>query len=125
MRKYTVLGMTDERTSCDCCGKINLKKTVAMNDNETGTVVYFGVVCATDAKKYKNQSEIDIAKAAIKEAKSNKSWGYDRVAYTQDKRVIELINQNARLRAYEVDKIAAIQKQLHRIIEEFKNCRNY
>ena len=42
------LGNTDEVTSCDCCGKQNLKSTVAIETVEGGTV-YFGVTCAARA----------------------------------------------------------------------------
>jgi hypothetical protein len=42
-----VLGTTDERTECDCCGRTGLKSTVAL-ENE-GEIVYFGVVCAAKA----------------------------------------------------------------------------
>lgn len=39
-----VLGITDERTDCECCGKSGLKKTVALDFD--GLVRYFGVDCA-------------------------------------------------------------------------------
>ena len=43
-----VLGITDERTECECCGKTNLKCTVAIEDSEgTGNIVYFGRDCAS------------------------------------------------------------------------------
>lgn len=42
---YTVLGYTETVTSCDCCGRADLKGTVALQDNETGEINYYGVVC--------------------------------------------------------------------------------
>jgi hypothetical protein len=45
---FKFLGITDEITSCDCCGKTNLKKTVVL-ENESGNVVYYGVDCASQA----------------------------------------------------------------------------
>ncbi len=42
-----LLGVTDERTTCDCCGKTHLKRTVALG-TETG-IVYYGVNCAARA----------------------------------------------------------------------------
>ena len=42
---FKVLGITDEVTTCDCCGKKNLKCTVALED-EAGEVVYYGRDCA-------------------------------------------------------------------------------
>ena len=46
MATYTTLAIVDDVNTCDCCGKSNLKSTVAMRA-EHGEVVYFGSVCAT------------------------------------------------------------------------------
>ena len=43
-----VLGITDDRTDCECCGKTNLKRTVALEFENAG-VRYFGVDCAAMA----------------------------------------------------------------------------
>lgn len=51
MSRYIIQGITDERDSCDCCGKTNLKRTVALSDTETGEDVFFGVICAARAMK--------------------------------------------------------------------------
>lgn len=48
MSGYTILGTTADTTNCDCCGKANLKMTVALRDSE-GEVVYFGRACAARA----------------------------------------------------------------------------
>jgi hypothetical protein len=48
-KQFKVLGTTDERTSCDCCGRANLKATVALEDIETGDIVYFGSACGARA----------------------------------------------------------------------------
>ena len=44
------LGNTDEVTACDCCGRSDLKSTVAL-ETEAGEVVHYGVVCAARALK--------------------------------------------------------------------------
>jgi hypothetical protein len=44
--RYSVIGTTDERNQCDCCGRSDLKRVVAMDDHEAGIVVYFGTTCA-------------------------------------------------------------------------------
>jgi hypothetical protein len=51
MMKYEYLGTTDEVTTCDCCGKTNLKNTVVIRDLDTGEDLYFGVSCAAKALK--------------------------------------------------------------------------
>jgi Cys-tRNA synthase (O-phospho-L-seryl-tRNA:Cys-tRNA synthase) len=45
--RYQILGTTDEVTSCDCCGRTNLKKTVALLVNDFPK--FFGVDCAAAA----------------------------------------------------------------------------
>jgi hypothetical protein len=50
MDSIKYLGTTDEVTVCDCCGKANLKSTVAISIDE-GEPVYFGVTCAARALK--------------------------------------------------------------------------
>jgi hypothetical protein len=49
MRQFQFLGTTDEHTSCDCCGKKDLKSTVAIRNLETGEDLFFGVTCAARA----------------------------------------------------------------------------
>ena len=45
MNTTRYLGTTDEVTTCDCCGKSGLKKTVALCFGE-GDVLHYGVTCA-------------------------------------------------------------------------------
>lgn len=50
---YRVLGTTDDVTTCECCGRADLKGTVALQwtlDGEAmGRPVFFGCVCAARA----------------------------------------------------------------------------
>lgn len=46
--KFKLLGIVDEVTTCDCCGKKNLARTVAL-ETEGGDVVYYGTTCASYA----------------------------------------------------------------------------
>lgn len=48
---YTILGTTDEHSECDCCGRTELKSTVALQPTDGGEPVYFGVTCAARALK--------------------------------------------------------------------------
>lgn len=48
MKKWTIQGVTDEVTSCDCCGRQDLKRTVALL-GEDGDEVFFGTECAAKA----------------------------------------------------------------------------
>ena len=42
---YKILGITDEVTTCDCCGRSNLKCTVGL-ETPDGATVYYGRDCA-------------------------------------------------------------------------------
>jgi hypothetical protein len=79
MKKYTIQGVTDEVDTCDCCGRTDLKRAVALAD-ENGGVSFMGVVCAAAALKLpadevrtgaKNaQLAKDMAMSAAKQAKA-------------------------------------------------------
>lgn len=60
MIKY--LGIETDCHTCDCCGKGNLKKTVALGID--GNVQYYGVVCAGKALGHKTRTPSDV-KAAV------------------------------------------------------------
>lgn len=54
MNRFTIKGITDETTICECCGRAGLKRVVALmpldvDGNEDGPVVYYGTDCAADA----------------------------------------------------------------------------
>lgn len=60
-----LLGTTDETTTCECCGKPNLKKTVVL-ETEDGGEVRYGVDCAAKAllgKKSRSNRNTIIARA--------------------------------------------------------------
>lgn len=42
---FKMLGVTDERDTCELCGKQHLKRCVVL-ENETGGIVYYGTDCA-------------------------------------------------------------------------------
>lgn len=46
---YRVVGIDDEVTTCEHCGKPNLKCTVAMEHEDTGEIVRYGRDCAARA----------------------------------------------------------------------------
>lgn len=47
MRQVRVLGTTDETSTCECCGKTNLKKVVVLEIE--GEIVRYGCDCASKA----------------------------------------------------------------------------
>lgn len=73
MPSFKTLAIVDDVHTCDCCGKTNLKSTVAM-EGEDGEIVHFGSVCATrhsgrDSATIKNEArEAYAAKTAVARA---------------------------------------------------------
>lgn len=53
---FTLVGVSDEHTSCDCCGKAKLKRTVSLRRTCDGEVVHYGVSCAAKALKVKTKT---------------------------------------------------------------------
>jgi hypothetical protein len=48
--RYRILGTCDDVTTCDCCGRTNLKRTVALLVNDFPK--FFGSTCAARAMGY-------------------------------------------------------------------------
>lgn len=73
------LGNCDEVQQCECCGKKNLKATVALSIDD-GDPVYFGVTCAARALKMQAKDvraesrAADRAKAAAAAAAREVAW---------------------------------------------------
>jgi hypothetical protein len=44
--RYQILGTDGDYQGCDRCGKTDLKKTIVIQDTETGNIVRYGVDCA-------------------------------------------------------------------------------
>ncbi len=60
-----IVGHTDEITVCDCCGKKNLKSTVAL-ERADGDIVFYGSDCAGAAvtgRKTRKNGELALIKA--------------------------------------------------------------
>jgi hypothetical protein len=65
--RFRVLGINQDRTFCECCGKQGLNSVVWIEDTESGSIKHFGQVCATKpAKGFDCTKEI---KAAISQVK--------------------------------------------------------
>ena len=50
MKAVKMLGINDEVTTCECCGKTNLKKTVVLSID--GAQVHYGTQCASRAFRF-------------------------------------------------------------------------
>ena len=52
-----ILGLTDAVNTCDCCGRKNLKRTVAI-EAESGDLMHFGTTCASNKHLHLSLGEI-------------------------------------------------------------------
>jgi len=88
-----LLGITDQFNTCDCCGKTDLKCTVAFQQ-EDGTIIYYGRICAT--RWYgKPQNEINSELKSIREQankKANDMWKIDPIRIEMENLLIKLNN---------------------------------
>jgi hypothetical protein len=62
-----ILGFTEEITSCDCCGKYDLKGTFAVDFE--GDVQYYGSVCAFKVHRLAINDQKELKKAYKKRVK--------------------------------------------------------
>ena len=53
-----ILGFTDEITTCDCCGRAELKGTYVMDDNE-GNIFHYGSTCGVNAAGLQSAKELN------------------------------------------------------------------
>src|SRR5688572_10141384 len=60
-----ILAITDETSTCECCGKTNLKKVVVLQ-KEDGSVVRYGTDCAARAQGRKsNAVKVEVETAEL------------------------------------------------------------
>lgn len=64
---YRNLGFTEDVTSCDCCGRIDLKGTYAIEDTQSGGVSYLGCVCAANRMNWSKKEFVTKYKAEERE----------------------------------------------------------
>lgn len=62
VRRFEVLGVNDDESTCQCCGKEGLARVVWIEDNETGEILHFGTTCAkAPAKGFQLDKQINAA----------------------------------------------------------------
>lgn len=64
LKEIKLMGYTTDFNVCDCCGKENLRGTIAILDLAHDVVLHFGTSCAVKADKY---DTLDAYKKAKKE----------------------------------------------------------
>ena len=78
MNTTRFLGITDEVTTCGCCGRANLKRTIALSLDGDSEAVYFGSNCAERALGGRGYSvkgaEITRRAEKVDELKRRAAW---------------------------------------------------
>jgi hypothetical protein len=72
-----LLGTTNDKDTCDCCGRTDLKLTYAIRFDDAGDVRYYGSECASKALRFRANLLPRAAKAAAKREKllaSHAAW---------------------------------------------------
>lgn len=83
-RRFRIKAICDDVSSCECCGKTGLKRTVAIEDSESGEIRYFGTTCAMQPVKGFGIEKAEMARSmsAFKTAQSN-LWSKARRIYRE------------------------------------------
>lgn len=68
----TILGYTDEITTCDCCGKVDLKGTYAIDFN--GDISYYGSICAFKVQGVTFEEQKEVKKTFVKRIKAEEKF---------------------------------------------------
>ena len=68
-----ILGISDEVTTCECCGKNGLKKTVVLG-TETGTVHYGSDCAALAMRGSKKPGQVKVVNVIARAADMARKW---------------------------------------------------
>lgn len=73
-KEWKVLGFTEDVTTCDCCGRVDLKGTLALENISSGDINHYGIICGSkiskQTKKDIQEKLIQISADSIKKAQS-------------------------------------------------------
>jgi hypothetical protein len=71
-KRFKVLGVNDDKSTCECCGKKGLLQVVWIEDTETGEIKHFGTSCANHpVKGFDLKKEISSAVQDYKNSEQN------------------------------------------------------
>lgn len=119
-----ILGFTEDFTTCDLCGKVDLKGTYAV-ENESGDVFYLGSVCIS--KRFAlSSTEVkeEISKFNREEKRRNKNNAL--IA----KYITPFLNAIEKEKSYETNGLEMLERSKKSNIEAFMGsinllCRKY
>lgn len=87
-KRFKVLGVNDDKSTCMCCGKRGLQQVVWIEDTETGEIKHFGTSCAKQpVKGFDLKKEIEAAVQDHKNAEINvhtNAWRIYREAFGKE-----------------------------------------
>lgn len=65
MKRFRLIQIVDHVTTCDCCGRSKLAKTIEMIDMDNDEVVHYGTTCAGLALGLSTKDGAKVVKSAI------------------------------------------------------------
>ena len=95
-QKYKILGFNDDQTSCDICGKEELRGTYAMEDMETGVIFRAGSTCGATMAGWSIKELKQIFKAGEKEKMEKAKQEFRNTPeYIAHEKAIQYLNNEA------------------------------
>lgn len=93
-RPYKFLGISDERLTCECCGRENLKRTVAVLFQDSQEVLYFGTSCAARALSLTSKEVERSAKGAQAQKEAAEAEARQAARFQRELRFSDWLQQN-------------------------------
>jgi hypothetical protein len=110
-----ILGYTDEVTTCDCCGKVDLKGTYAIDFE--GAVSYYGSICAFKIHAVTDDEQKEAKKIFTKRLKASKKLASMEAEYQSLKSEHRLNKMYRFIESKGLD-IMAFIKKYGKVVEE-------
>jgi len=116
MKNLTIIGSTDSVNECDCCGKVDLKFTYVMT-NEDGVELYYGATCGAKAAGISTLTLKETVKSINFNAKVEELVKDATSQYLQDK-VLKFLTKKG-------DNLDAFFKKFGEMIDDMGLCECY
>lgn len=108
-----IIGHSDTFTTCDCCGRKNLKKTIVL-DNE-GAILYYGTSCASIALYGYKDSSVN---TKVRKQAAEAQFITDRTTAQNNQRVADAKEALARMNAGAFWQTDPLLKRFHNVYRQ-------
>ena len=77
-----ILSINSDENFCSCCGKVNLKRVVWVEDTETGNVDHYGTQCANKILSFKGIAKVSKSVSLAVKLEKYKQWNRMDIIYS-------------------------------------------